>query len=196
MHRRRKAPSPTPGTRADKDQDEAAVASPRRSCTQIGHRSADGVVGGSANGTVIGSGMGSGLGAASSGLTLGSQSQRSSRWASIPATAGRAWPGRSATRPLLRVARRGGSEVFINTGPRTAYPAPAAAHARAGFAVRALARPEVPARTRLTDRSFRSPVRPRPAHESHKGHDDRGSTQEESGASRRSGGRDRLIASP
>lgn len=41
---------------------------------------------------------------------------------------------------VARVARRGGSEVFINTGPRTAYPAPAAAYARAGFAVRALGR--------------------------------------------------------
>jgi GNAT superfamily N-acetyltransferase len=41
---------------------------------------------------------------------------------------------------VARVARRGGSEVFINTGPRPAYPAPAAAYARAGFAVRALGR--------------------------------------------------------
>ena len=41
---------------------------------------------------------------------------------------------------VARVARRGGSEVFISTGPRTAYPAPAAAYARAGFAVRALGR--------------------------------------------------------
>jgi len=41
---------------------------------------------------------------------------------------------------VARVAQRGGSEVFINSGPRTAYPAPAAAYARAGFAVRALGR--------------------------------------------------------
>ncbi len=41
---------------------------------------------------------------------------------------------------VARVAGRGGSEVLINTGPRTAYPAPAAAYARAGFAVRALGR--------------------------------------------------------
>ena len=41
---------------------------------------------------------------------------------------------------VARVARRGGSEVFINTGPRKAYPAPSAAYARAGFAVRPLGR--------------------------------------------------------
>ncbi len=33
------------------------------------------------------------------------------------------------------VAQWGGREVFINTGPRTDYPAPAAAYARAGFQV-------------------------------------------------------------
>ncbi len=38
-------------------------------------------------------------GAASCGLTLDSEWQRSSRWASIPPTAGRASRGRSATRP-------------------------------------------------------------------------------------------------
>ncbi len=37
---------------------------------------------------------------------------------------------------VARVGRRGGSEVFINAGPREAYPATSGAYMKAGFAIR------------------------------------------------------------
>lgn len=59
--------------------------------------------------------------AASSGLTLDSEWQKLSRWAFIPHRR-KGLAGALCYEAVARVARRGGSEVFINTGPRTAYP--------------------------------------------------------------------------
>lgn len=59
---------------------------------------------------------------------------------------------------VARVGARGGSEVFINTGPRAGYPAPAGAYAKAGFVVRARG-----SRYRLPAGRARHRTRPRTA---------------------------------